>query len=147
MFLVNSCLGLFTAACFPLRCLSSQVYQAPLLPKLRGHFAEFLSQSYPVGLKFLTLSTCVGLQYGHYFSSIEVFLGSAGSVTYVPRTLPHQVSHLNMRICLHVHAKPLERLFRQPSHIPPCVTPSLKRLQWYRNINLFSIRLRSSAYA
>ena len=146
MFLVNSCLRLFTAACFPLRRFSPQVCQAPLLPKLRGHFAEFLSQSYPVGLKFLTLSTCVGLQYGHYFSSIEVFLGSVGSVT-CAEALAHRVSPLGTRICLRAQATPLERLFRQPSHIPPCVTPSLKRLQWYRNINLFSIRLRSSAYA
>ena len=126
MFLVNSCLGLFTAARFPSGCLPLQVPRAPLLPKLRGHFAEFLSQSYPVGLKFLTLSTCVGLQYGHYFSSIEVFPGSVGSVTYA-NALPRQVSHLDTRIFLRVHATPLERLFRQSSHIPSCVTPSLKR--------------------
>ena len=88
MFLVNSCLGLFTAACFPSGRLSLQVCQAPLLPKLRGHFAEFLSQSYPVGLKFLTLSTCVGLQYGRWFSSIEVFLGSVGSAAYARCTYP-----------------------------------------------------------
>jgi len=67
VFLVNSCLGLFTAARFPSGCLPLQVARAPLLPKLRGHFAEFLSQSCPVGLKFLTLSTCVGLQYGRCF--------------------------------------------------------------------------------
>ena len=126
MFLVNSCLGLFTAACFPWERLSLQVCLAPLLPKLRGHFAEFLSQSYPVGLKFLTLSTCVGLQYGHYFSSIEVFLGSVGSATYA-NALPRQVSRLGVRIYLHAHAGPLERLNRQPSRIPSCVTPSLKR--------------------
>ena len=106
MFLVNSCLGLFTATRLPFRCLSLQVSRVPLLPKLRGHFAEFLSQSCPVGLKFLTLSTCVGLQYGHYFSSIEVFLGSVGSVTYA-NALPHQVSHLDTRICLRVHATSL----------------------------------------
>ena len=41
MFLVNSCLGLFTAASF----------EAPLLPKLRGQFAEFLNNPSPVGLK------------------------------------------------------------------------------------------------
>ena len=41
--------------------------------------------------------------------------------------LTRQVSHLDTRIFLHAHAAPLERLFRQPSHIPSCVTPSLKR--------------------
>ena len=55
MFLVNSCLGLFSAACF----------QAPLIPKLRGQLAEFLNNPSPVGLRILSSSTCVGLRYGH----------------------------------------------------------------------------------
>ena len=38
--------------------------KAPLLPKLRGHFAEFLNYPSPVGLRILILSTCVGLRYG-----------------------------------------------------------------------------------
>ena len=38
--------------------------RAPLLPKLRGHFAEFLDNASPVGLGILSLSTCVGLRYG-----------------------------------------------------------------------------------
>ena len=54
MFLLNSCLSLFSAACF----------QAPLLPKLRGHFAEFLNNASPAGLRILSSSTCVGLRYG-----------------------------------------------------------------------------------
>ena len=36
----------------------------PLLPKLRGHFAEFLNNASPVGLRILSSSTCVGLRYG-----------------------------------------------------------------------------------
>ena len=60
MFLVNSCLGLFTAACF----------QAPLIPKLRGQFAEFLNNPSPAGLRILSSSTCVGLRYGHLINSI-----------------------------------------------------------------------------
>ena len=55
MFLVNSCLGLFTAASF----------EAPLIPKLRGQLAEFLDNPSPVGLRILSSSTCVGLRYGH----------------------------------------------------------------------------------
>ena len=78
MFLLNSCLGLFSAACF----------QAPLLPKLRGHFAEFLNNASSVGLRILSSSTCVGLRYGYgtnnsgfswhmahilpYFSSVRI---------------------------------------------------------------------------
>ena len=39
--------------------------QVPLLPKLRGHFAEFLNDASPVGLRILSSSTCVGLRYGY----------------------------------------------------------------------------------
>ena len=39
--------------------------EAPLLPKLRGHFAEFLNNASPVGLRILSSSTCVGLRYGY----------------------------------------------------------------------------------
>ena len=59
MFLLNSRLGLFSAACF----------QAPLIPKLRGHFAEFLNNISPVGLRILSSPTCVGLRYGHLINT------------------------------------------------------------------------------
>src|SRR5262249_56414189 len=39
--------------------------RAPLLPKLRGYFAEFLSQSSLDRLGILFPSTSVGLRYGH----------------------------------------------------------------------------------
>ena len=55
MFLLNSCLGHFSAAC----------HQALLLPKLRSHFAEFLNNASPAGLRILSSSTCVGLRYGY----------------------------------------------------------------------------------
>ena len=44
--------------------LCGQVSLAPLLPKLRGHFAEFLNNASPAGLRILSSSTCVGLRYG-----------------------------------------------------------------------------------
>ena len=47
----------------PIRC--GLLAEAPLLPKLRGNFAEFLNNPSPVGLRILFLSTCVGLRYGH----------------------------------------------------------------------------------
>ena len=46
----------------PIHCGS--VSRAPLFPKLRGQFAEFLNYPSPVGLRILFLSTCVGLRYG-----------------------------------------------------------------------------------
>ena len=54
MFLLNSCLGHFSAAS----------EEALLLPKLRSHFAEFLNNTSPAGLRILSSSTCVGLRYG-----------------------------------------------------------------------------------
>ena len=47
----------------PIHCGS--LSRAPLFPKLRGQFAEFLNYPSPVGLRILFLSTCVGLRYGH----------------------------------------------------------------------------------
>lgn len=45
--------------------LCGQVSLALLLPKLRSHFAEFLNNASPVGLRILSSSTCVGLRYGY----------------------------------------------------------------------------------
>ena len=39
--------------------------EAPFLPKLQGHFAEFLNNASPVGLRILSSSTCVGFRYGY----------------------------------------------------------------------------------
>ena len=44
--------------------LCDHIAVAPLIPKLRGQFAEFLNYPSPVGLRILFLSTCVGLRYG-----------------------------------------------------------------------------------
>ena len=49
--------------------LCGHIAMAPLLPKLRGHFAEFLNNASPVGLRILSSSTCVGLRYGHLDNS------------------------------------------------------------------------------
>ena len=48
----------------PLLCGRGIPPPAPLLPKLRGHFAEFLGSASSVGLGILSLPTCVGLRYG-----------------------------------------------------------------------------------
>ena len=45
--------------------LCGHIAMALLLPKLRSHFAEFLNNTSPVGLRILSSSTCVGLRYGH----------------------------------------------------------------------------------
>ncbi len=141
MFLLNSRLGLFTAALPNGR--------APLLPKLRGHFAEFLNESSPARLRVLHAPTCVGFRYGH----LRLARGFSRQCerrdfgTVLPS--PSQLTLPGVRISLH----PTLAAWTAPSIRPlpssSCVTPSLKRLRWYRNVNLFSFgyafrpRLRS----
>ena len=67
MFLINSCLGLFSAAASRTN-LHLYNSAATLLPKLRVHFAEFLNEGFLARLRILTLPTCVGLRYGQLCS-------------------------------------------------------------------------------
>ena len=62
MFLLNSRLGHFSAT-------SPSLEEAPLIPKLQGQFAEFLSRDSLEHLGILYPDTCVGLRYG--FPSTE----------------------------------------------------------------------------
>ena len=93
VFLVNSRLALVSAASSGSGREVLHPTEAPLLPKLRGQFAEFLNQSSPDRLGILYLPTCVGLGYGHRASSLEAFLGSMGSLT-SPETARHHASGL-----------------------------------------------------
>ena len=65
MFLINSRLGRFSAARLGSGREVLHLLQAPLLPKLRGHFAEFLDRGSLERLRLLASPTCVGLRYGH----------------------------------------------------------------------------------
>ena len=74
MFLINSRQRLVLAARL----------RAPLLPKLRGHFAEFLRESYLAPLSILYLPTCVGLGYRYLLLMVfRAFLGSMTSTSSV----------------------------------------------------------------
>lgn len=53
---------------------------APLLPKLRGHFAEFLNKGSSARLGILYLPTCVGFGTGA-FVWIVTFLGNIELLT------------------------------------------------------------------
>jgi hypothetical protein len=63
VFLLNSRLGRFTAASIS-TLTKDENCEAPLLPKLRGQFAEFLNEGSSDRLGMLYPSTCVGLRYG-----------------------------------------------------------------------------------
>ena len=49
---------------------------APLLPKLRGYFAEFLREVSLARLSLFDSPTCVGLRYGRLGERLETFLGN-----------------------------------------------------------------------
>ena len=55
--------------------------RAPLIPKLRGQFAEFLNEGSHSRLRIFSSPTCVGLRYGYPSHSLEAFLGSVASAT------------------------------------------------------------------
>jgi len=52
--------------------------EAPLLPKLRGQFAEFLNGGSLARLSILSQPTCVSLRYGHPSTSPRGFSLAAG---------------------------------------------------------------------
>ena len=75
--------------------LCGHISVAPLLPKLRGHFAEFLNNASSVGLGLLDLSTCVGLRYGcgandsgfsrHHLMTLPYLISVVSTCPFIPR--------------------------------------------------------------
>ena len=88
MFLVNSRFPLVSAAHTRSRQQVTVTRQAPLLPKLRGHFAEFLNHDSLDRLSILYLITCVGLGYWRLKPRVDAFLGSIGSPDHPPKGAP-----------------------------------------------------------
>ena len=114
--------------------------RAHLFPKLRCYFAEFLNQSSLERLGMLSPPTCVGLRYGHVFSSIAAFLGGMGSTSY---EINLSSSHLGVKRRTDLPVLPAYML--KPGRPSPGL-PTLPRHHfsqtlktWYRNINLSSI--------
>ena len=99
-------------------------HPAPLLPKLRGQFAEFLNRGSPVRLGILYLTTCVGFGYGPCRHSLEAFLGSMGSPT-SPLRLGIRSQARGARICLRTALHPCPGTTIARVGLPFCVTPSL----------------------
>ncbi len=84
MFLLNSRLSLITATLSSFSRVGLHPNRAPLLPKLRGYFAEFLRESCLAHLSILYLTTCVGFGYGHLEPGYAAFLGSMAFVKLDP---------------------------------------------------------------
>ena len=67
--------------CGPLRlevARTSHLIRAPLLPKLRGHFAEFLLHKSLEHLRLLASPTCVRFRYGQSIHSPSRLFSAAG---------------------------------------------------------------------
>ena len=95
MFLVNSCLGLFTAtpSCFSRKGLHTS--GVPLLPKLRGDFAEFLSEICLAHLSIFYQPTFGGLWYGYPNISMRRFSWQCGINTFESVDSPIHASRPN----------------------------------------------------
>ena len=112
--------------------------QAPLLPKLRGHFAEFLNNASSVGLRIFSLPTCVGLRYGFILYNSSFSRHSLCMLPYCnfgPRRATALCTGFSW--CT---APALVRVFPFPAHasrMRPCSSDKIK----YRNFNLLSIAL------
>ena len=119
---------------------------APLLPKLRGHFAEFLNNASPAGLRILSSSTCVGLRYG-YLSHNS---GFSWHMAHVLRYFYFATHHVFGLICgfAYISPTPLAPVFSFPAYTFH-MRPHSSDKQKYRNFHLLSIdyvfrpRLRS----
>ena len=61
-----------------------QMEEGPLLPKLRGYFAEFLREVSLARLSLLDSPTCVGLRYGQLGEQLEAFLDTLSGDTLRP---------------------------------------------------------------
>ena len=102
---------------------------APLLPKLRGHFAEFLNKGSLARLRILSLPTCVGLRYGHQLASLETFLDSVGSATSLLEfRSPSRLRINELRFCLQLSLLAWTSSSNHWLSLPSCVIPSFKRL-------------------
>ena len=92
---------------------------APLLPKLRGHFAEFLDNASSAGLRVLPPSTCVGLRYGCACRYSGFSRHGYHALPYscsVRITSSHYRGDLPPLLLLRLHRASLSRLA-----LPPCV--------------------------
>ena len=127
MFLLNSCLGRFSAAALT----------ALLLPKLRSHFAEFLNNTSPAGLRILSSSTCVGLRYGPR-TRHSGFSRQEGAAASLLLFAPLHVFSLVGKGFSSSRLPPLAPGSPSPAPLPsPC--PRSSGVRGCRNLNLLSI--------
>ena len=121
--------------------LCGLVAQAPLLPKLRGHFAEFLNNTSSVGLRILSSSTCVGLRYGCYKND-------SGFSRHMAHTLPYFISvRFTSLGCLTVFPfRPLPRL-HAAFHSAPVLSTCVPTVLSYNSTGISTCCPSTTAFA
>ena len=122
MFLVNSRFPLVSATPPPSRPRGPSRVGVPLLPKLRGHFAEFLDRDSLDRLGILYLITCVGLGYGRLGPRADAFLGSIGSPD-PPSRGSRRTSGTQTADFPTVSPTSLDQVNHRLAGLPSCVTP------------------------
>ena len=143
--MLNSRLGLFTAALSGLH-----PNRAPLLPKLRGHFAEFLNESSLDHLQDSLLAYLCRFAVRAPLTSLEAFSWQCGIRNFA--TTFRSPSQLSLTGNGFAYFQPncldADLQYRAyPILLRPPIAQMVRR--WYRNINLLSIayafrpRLRS----
>ena len=139
--MVNSRLGLFTATLSRSTSKSLHVTRVPLLPKLRGDFAEFLSESCLALLRIFFLPTCGGLRYGLIILSYaKIFLAIWIQHLQVRRLSTSRLTLTSWWIFLPTLATRLYSHFQSTACLSSCVPPLLITINCkYRNINRLSI--------
>ena len=102
---------------------SSHLPPAPLLPKLRGHVAEFLLHGSLEHLRLLASPTCVGLRYGRsQHSHPRLFLAASLESPWQGASSLRSASGLSYR-----------RAFYLPSSLRRCIgTTNARRLFCFR---------------
>ena len=122
VFLINSRFPLVSATHTRSRQQVPITLKVPLLPKLRGHFAEFLNHDSLDRLSILYLITCVGLGYGRLKPHADAFLGSIGSPN-PPKTGSHHVSGTQPAHLTTDNPTRLDHDNHRVAWLPSCVTP------------------------
>ena len=120
--MINSRFPLVSATLTPSTPQGHVRVRAPLLPKLRGHFAEFLNHDSLERLSILYLITCVGLGYGRLEPHVDAFLGSIGSPNPPPKGSHHVSSYMSHGF---TKTRPtrLDQDYHRLARLPSCVTP------------------------
>ena len=127
--------------CGPLRLPTQWVHltRAPLLPKLRGHFAEFLLHKSLEHLRLLASPTCVRLRYGHSKHSLTRLFLAVCSTTLcgARRLLRHRRSAAPGGFACPETPTTLHRIFHHPTVTYAAASPlEVKRTMLrYGNIN------------